>query len=75
MHRGFMDLPSADPPFPFTPSGPEEWKQFTIVFDNEEYLTFFRVQFEFEEPVGQQHLPRRHQHHGVWQPGPWIWPT
>ena len=54
MHRGFMDLPSADPtPFPFTPNGPEEWKQFTIVLDNEEYLTeFFRVQFEFESRLG-----------------------
>ena len=54
MHRGFMDLPSAAPtPFPFTPNGPEEWKQFTIVLDNEEYLTeFFRVQFEFESRLG-----------------------
>ncbi len=54
MHRGYMDLPSADPtPFPFTPNGPEEWKQFTIVLDNDEYLTeFFRVQFEFESRLG-----------------------
>ena len=54
MHRGFTDLPSADPnPFPWAPSGPEEWKGYTIVLDNDEYLTeFFRVQFEFESRLG-----------------------
>ena len=54
MHRGFTDLPSADPtPFPFTPSGPSEWNQYTLVLDNDEYLTeSFRVQFEFESRLG-----------------------
>jgi len=54
MHRGFTDLPSADPsPFPFTPSGPEEWNSYTIVLDNVQYLTeHFRVQFEFESRLG-----------------------
>ena len=54
MHRGFTDLPSADPnPFPWAPSNPSEWKQYTIVLDNEQYLTeFFRVQFEFESRLG-----------------------
>lgn len=54
MHRGFTDLPTANPtPFPWTPSGIEDWKEYTIVLDNEEYLTeFFRVQFEFESRLG-----------------------
>ena len=54
MHRGFTDLPSADPtPFPFSPSGVEDWKSYTIVLDNEQYLTdLFRVQFEFESRLG-----------------------
>jgi hypothetical protein len=54
MHRGFTDLPSADPnPFPWAPTNSSEWKQYTIVLDNEQYLTeFFRVQFEFESRLG-----------------------
>jgi len=54
MHRGFTDLPSAEPhPFPWEPAGPEEWKGYTIVLDNEQYMTeFFRVQFEFESRLG-----------------------
>ena len=54
MHRGFTDLPTANPtPFPWEPSGIEDWKEYTIVLDNEEYLTeFFRVQFEFESRLG-----------------------
>jgi PKD repeat protein len=54
MHRGFTDLPSADPtPFPFTPSSSEDWNTYTIVLDNEQYLTpHFRVQFEFESRLG-----------------------
>ena len=54
MHRGFTDLPTANPtPFPWAPSGIEDWKEYTIVLDNEEYLTeFFRVQFEFESRLG-----------------------
>ena len=54
IHRGFTDLPTANPtPFPWAPSGIEDWKEYTIVLDNEEYLTeFFRVQFEFESRLG-----------------------
>lgn len=54
MHRGFTDLPSAPPTqYQFAPSGPEEWNGYTIVLDNEQYLTdLFRVQFEFESRLG-----------------------
>ena len=54
MHRGFTDLPTADPhPFPWAPTDATEWKEYTIVLDNEQYLTeFFRVQFEFESRLG-----------------------
>lgn len=54
MHRGFTDLPSAEPhPFPWEPADASEWKGYTIVLDNEQYMTeFFRVQFEFESRLG-----------------------
>lgn len=54
MHRGFTDLPSADPhPFPFTPVGPEEWNTYTLVLPYEQYLTEnFRMLFEFESRLG-----------------------
>ena len=54
MHRGLTDLPTADPhPFPWAPEGADEWKQYTIVLDNEQYMTpYFRVQFEFESRLG-----------------------
>ena len=54
MHRGFTDLPTSDPhPFPWAPEDASEWKQYTIVLDNEQYMTeFFRVQFEFESRLG-----------------------
>jgi PKD repeat protein len=54
MHRGFTDLPTADPhPFPWAPADASEWKEYTIVLDNEQYMTeFFRVQFEFESRLG-----------------------
>ena len=54
MHRGFTDLPSANPtPFPFVPSGAEDWNEYTIVLDQPQYLTEnFRVQFEFESRLG-----------------------
>jgi hypothetical protein len=54
MHRGFTDLPSANPtPFPFVPSDTEDWNEYTIVLDQPQYLTEnFRVQFEFESRLG-----------------------
>lgn len=54
MHRGFTDLPSADPhPFPFAPVGPEEWKTYTLVLPYEQFLTEnFRMMFEFESRLG-----------------------
>lgn len=54
MHRGFTDLPTADPHnYPFTPSDETEWKENTITLDQEVYLTeSFRVQFEFESRLG-----------------------
>ena len=54
MHRGFTSLPTSTPtPFPWTPSGPEDWASSSIVLDQEVYLTeFFRVQFEFEGRLG-----------------------
>ncbi len=54
MHRGFTDLPSAEPHFyPFEPSGQSEWNEYTLVIDQEVYLTpHFRVMFEFESRLG-----------------------
>ena len=54
MHRGFTDLPSADPHFyPFEPSGPGEWNEYTLVLDQTPYMTpHFRVMFEFESRLG-----------------------
>ena len=54
MHRGFTDLPSADPHFyPFEPSGPGEWNEYTLVLDQTPYMTpYFRVMFEFESRLG-----------------------
>ena len=54
MHRGFTTLPTGTPtPFPWTPSGPDDWASSSIVLDQEDYLTaFFRVQFEFEGRLG-----------------------
>lgn len=54
MHRGFTDLTTADPHhYPFTPSGPAEWKENTITLDQSIYLTpNFRVMFEFESRLG-----------------------
>lgn len=54
MHRGFTDLPSADPhPFPFAPIGPEEWNTYTLVLPYDQYLTEnFRMLFEFESRLG-----------------------
>lgn len=54
MHRGFTDLPSADPhPFPFVPVGPEEWSTYTLVLPYEQFLTEnFRLMFEFESRLG-----------------------
>ncbi len=54
MHRGFTDLPSADPHFyPFEPSGEDEWNEYTLVLGQSIYQTeFFRVMFEFESRLG-----------------------
>lgn len=54
MHRGFTDLPSADPhPFPFVPSGPAEWNSYTLVLPYSQFLTEnFRLMFEFESRLG-----------------------
>jgi PKD repeat protein len=54
MHRGFTDLPTADPhPFPFVPSGPEEWTTYTLVLPYAQFLTEnFRMLFEFESRMG-----------------------
>lgn len=54
MHRGFTDLPTADPhPFPFVPAGPEEWKTYTLVLPYDQFLTEnFRLLFEFESRLG-----------------------
>jgi PKD repeat protein len=54
MHRGFTDLPSADPhPFPFVPSGPQEWSTYTLVLPYAQFLTEnFRMMFEFESRLG-----------------------
>ena len=54
MHRGFTDLPSADPtPYPFTPSDADEWNSNTIVLTQDVYKTpNFRVQFEFQSQLG-----------------------
>ena len=54
MHRGFTDLPSADPHFyPFEPAGADEWNEYTLVLAQSIYQTeFFRVMFEFESRLG-----------------------
>ena len=54
MHRGFTDLPTANPHhYPFTPSGQSEWSENTITLDQSVYLTpNFRVMFEFESRLG-----------------------
>ena len=54
MHRGFTDLPTADPHhYPFTPSDTTEWKQNTITINQSVYMTpNFRVMFEFESRLG-----------------------
>jgi len=54
MHRGFTDLPSADPHFyPFEPAGEDEWNEYTLVLTQSIYQTeFFRVMFEFESRLG-----------------------
>lgn len=54
MHRGFTDLPSADPhSFAFTPAGPEEWKSYTLELPYPQFLTSgFRLMFEFESRLG-----------------------
>lgn len=54
MHRGFTDLPTADPHhYPFTPSDSTEWKQNTITINQDIYMTpNFRVMFEFESRLG-----------------------
>ena len=54
LHRGFTTLPSAAPnPFPWTPSGSEDWNSSSFALTQEEYLTeTFRVQFEFEGRLG-----------------------
>ena len=54
MHRGYTDLPSADPHFyPFVPENTTEWKAYTLVLDQSIYLTpYFRVMFEFESRLG-----------------------
>lgn len=50
VHRGFTDLPTADPQnAPFVPSGPDEWAENTIIIDNPDFLVDgFRVKFDFE---------------------------
>lgn len=50
VHRGFTDLPTADPQnAPFVPSGQNEWAENTIVVDNPDFLVDgFRVKFDFE---------------------------
>ncbi|MBM71825.1 MAG: hypothetical protein CL847_03485 [Crocinitomicaceae bacterium] len=54
MHRGFTDLPSAEPHYyPFAPSDQTEWNEYTLTLDQEIYLTpYFRVMFEFESRLG-----------------------
>ena len=54
MHRGFTDLPSAEPhSFAFTPAGPEEWKSYTLDLPYPQFLTSgFRLMFEFESRLG-----------------------
>ncbi len=50
VHRGFTDLPTAEPQnSPFVPSGLNEWAENTIVVDNPDFLVDgFRVKFDFE---------------------------
>ena len=54
MHRGYTDLPSADPHYyPFVPSGSGEWNEYTLTLDQSIYLTpHFRLMFEFESRLG-----------------------
>jgi hypothetical protein len=54
MHRGYTDLPSAEPHYyPFVPENGTEWKSYTLVLDYSIYLTpYFRVKFEFESRLG-----------------------
>ena len=54
MHRGYTDLPSADPHYyPFVPSGSGEWNEYTLTLDQSIYLTpQFRLMFEFESRLG-----------------------
>tara|TARA_Y100001954_G_scaffold239233_1_gene312216 strand:+ start:1546 stop:3657 length:2112 start_codon:yes stop_codon:yes gene_type:complete len=54
MHRGFTDLPSAEPHiYPFEPAGENEWNEYTLVLPQSIYQTeFFRVMFEFESRLG-----------------------
>ncbi len=54
MHRGFTDLPSADPHvYSFEPDGEDEWNEYTLVLPQSIYQTeFFRVMFEFESRLG-----------------------
>lgn len=54
MHRGFTDLPSAEPHYyPFEPIDQTEWNEYTLTLDQEIYMTpYFRVMFEFESRLG-----------------------
>ena len=54
MHRGFTDLPTADPHvFPFVPNGAGEWTSHVLTLTQEEYFSpNFRIMFEFESRLG-----------------------
>ncbi|MBM55135.1 MAG: hypothetical protein CMB32_01100 [Euryarchaeota archaeon] len=54
MHRGFTDLPSAEPHYyPFEPADQTEWNEYTLVLGQSIYQTpHFRVMFEFESRLG-----------------------
>jgi hypothetical protein len=54
MHRGFTDLPTADPHvFPFVPNGADEWTSHVLTLTQEEYFSpNFRIMFEFESRLG-----------------------
>ncbi|MFT5009718.1 MAG: PKD repeat protein [Pseudomonadales bacterium] len=49
IHRGFTDLPTAESSnFQFVPDSPEEWNEYALMIDNEEFFgPSFRVRFNF----------------------------
>ena len=49
IHRGFTDLPSAETSnFQFVPDSQDEWNEYTLGIDNEEFFgPSFRVRFNF----------------------------